>query len=711
MMNYAFWKVTENDATLPKTQVVEGVTTVMPITSVEEKAQRWLDVKARSTLMMGISNEHQLKFNLIKDGKQLLKAIEKRFGENAATKKTQRNLLRQQYKNFTASSSEMLDQTFDRLQKLVYEQEVKGMSSSSSSTQNIAFVSFQNNNSSSTNRTVNTAQTVNTANGVSTASTQVNVAFSTNINNLSDAVICSFFASQPSSHQLVHEDLEQIHPDDMEEMDLRWQMAMLTMRARRFLKRTGRKLTVNGNEIISFDKSNVECYNCHKMVHFARECRALRNQDNKHKESSKRSVPLETTNSTALVSCDGLGEYEWSGQAEEWPNYALMAFTYSNSDSKEICPNFEEWVLDNEEENVTQPKIEKKIVRPSIVKKEFVKPRQQEKSARKTIEKVEHNRQNTHRPRDGKKIIISEASIRRDIQLVDDEGVDCLPNSTIFKQLALMGKPKRKNTRVPQPSGSTDNVADEDVHKELGESLVRAVTTASSLEAKQDSGDTTAQTRFESVSKLSNDSLLARGNTLQSDKDRMKLNELIELCTNLQTRVLDLEKIKTTQGNEIASLKRRIKKFKKKNRSRTHKLKRLYKVNLTARVESSKDEESLGGDASKQERIESIDADEYITLVNVQDDVEIFDVNDLGGEEEQEESGKSTTTATISKHQSQKKGKAIMIEEPVKPRKKDQIKLNEEAAKRLQAEFDEEERLAREKAQKEQEANIALIET
>ncbi|GJW74503.1 ribonuclease H-like domain-containing protein [Tanacetum coccineum] len=372
----------ENGATLPKTKIVEGVMTEMPITTAEEKAQRRLEVKARSTLMMGIPNEHQLKFNSIKDAKKLLEAVEKRFGGNAATRKTQRNLLKQQYENFTAPSSEMLDQTFDRLQKLVsqlelldeklsqedvnqkllrslspewnthavvwrnkadldtmsmddlynnlkvYEPEVKGMSSSSSSTQNMAFVSSSNNNTSSTN------EAVNTAHGVSTASTQVNAANSTNIDNLSDAVICAFFASQPNSPQLVHEDLQQIHPDDMEEMDLRWQMAMLTMRARRFLKNTGRKLTVNGNETIGFDKSKVECYNCHKRGHFARECRAPRNQDNKNKESSRRSVPVETSTSTALVSCDGLGGYDWSDQAEEGPNYALMAFSSSSPDSK-----------------------------------------------------------------------------------------------------------------------------------------------------------------------------------------------------------------------------------------------------------------------------------------------------------------------------------------------------------------------------------------
>nr|GEY00302.1 ribonuclease H-like domain-containing protein [Tanacetum cinerariifolium] len=117
-------------------------------------------------------------------------------------------------------------------------------------------------------------------------------------------------------------------------MDLRWQMAMLIMRARRFLKKTGRKLTVNGNDTIGFDKSNVECYNYHKRRHFARECRAPRSQDTKHNESSRRTVPVETPTSVALVSCDGLGGYDWSNQAEEGPNYALMAYTFTSSDSK-----------------------------------------------------------------------------------------------------------------------------------------------------------------------------------------------------------------------------------------------------------------------------------------------------------------------------------------------------------------------------------------
>nr|GEZ72348.1 ribonuclease H-like domain-containing protein [Tanacetum cinerariifolium] len=268
----------ENGATLLKIQVVEGVTTVMPITSVKDKAQTRLEVKARSTLMMGIPNEDQLKFNSIKDAKQLLEASEKRFGGNADTKKTQRNLLKHQFEKFSASSLEMLDQTFDRLQN--------------------------------TNGVVNTAQAVNTANGVSTARTQVNV-----FDNLSDAIICAFLASQPNSPQLGHGDLEQIHPDDMREMDLRWQMAMLTMRARR-------------------------------------ECKAPRNQDTNHKESTRRSVPMETTSSTALVSCDGLGGYDWNEfvvkpVVENKPSEEKTKAVRKNPDA----PIVEEWVSDDKEEN------------------------------------------------------------------------------------------------------------------------------------------------------------------------------------------------------------------------------------------------------------------------------------------------------------------------------------------------------------------------
>ncbi|GKA40738.1 ribonuclease H-like domain-containing protein [Tanacetum coccineum] len=260
MIDYALWEVIENGATLPKTTTVEGVVTLVSQLELLDEKLSQEDVN-----------------------KKLLRSLSPEWNTHAVV-----------WRNKADLETMSMDDLYNNLK--VYEPEVKGMSSSSSSTQNMAFMSSSNNNTSNTN------EVVNTAHGVSTASTQVNAANSTNIDNLSDAVICAFFASQPNSPQLVHEDLQQIHPDDMEEMDLRWQMAMLTMRARRFLKNTGRKLTVNGNETIGFDKSKVECYNCHKRGHFARECRAPRNQDNKNKKSSRRSVPAETSTSTALLS-------------------------------------------------------------------------------------------------------------------------------------------------------------------------------------------------------------------------------------------------------------------------------------------------------------------------------------------------------------------------------------------------------------------------
>ncbi|GKA07083.1 putative ribonuclease H-like domain-containing protein [Tanacetum coccineum] len=285
---------------------MEGVMTEIPITIAEEKAQRRLEVKARSTLMMGIPNEHQLKFNSIKDAKKLqkhvsqLEILDEKLSQEDVNQKLLRSLSPEWnthaivWRNKVDLDTMSIDDLYENLKV--------------------------------------TNEAVNTTHEVSTACTQVNAANSTNINNLSDAIICAFFASRPNSPQLVHEDLQQIYPDDMEEIDLRWQMAMLTIRAIKFLKNTRRKLTVKCNETIGFDKSKVECYNCHKRGYFAKECRAPRNQDNKNKESSRRSVPVETSTSIDLVSCDGLGGYDWSDQAEEGPNYAFIAFSSLSPD-------------------------------------------------------------------------------------------------------------------------------------------------------------------------------------------------------------------------------------------------------------------------------------------------------------------------------------------------------------------------------------------
>nr|GEW95220.1 putative ribonuclease H-like domain-containing protein [Tanacetum cinerariifolium] len=236
------------------------ITTIIPPTTVEEKAQRRAELKARSTLLMALPKEHQLKLNSYKDAKSLMQAIENRFGELIEqTYERLQKLISQLEMHDEVIPQEDINQKFlrslsqewtmhtivwrnkpeietlnlDNLLKNLkaYELEVKGVSNSTTNSHNVAFMS-----SSSTNRAVNTGQGVNTAN------TQGAADSSTTVENLSDAVIYSFFASQPSIPQLDNDDLQQIHPDDLEEMDLRWNIAMLTMRARRFLKNTGRKL-------------------------------------------------------------------------------------------------------------------------------------------------------------------------------------------------------------------------------------------------------------------------------------------------------------------------------------------------------------------------------------------------------------------------------------------------------------------------------------
>ncbi|GJW33390.1 hypothetical protein Tco_0053422 [Tanacetum coccineum] len=287
-----------------------------------EVNQKNNDVKEKSMLLMALPNEHLLTFNPYKDAKTLFAAIQKRFGSNEATKRTRKTLLKQMYENFSAPSTESLDSIFNRLQKIVsqlailgenisqedlnlkflrslpskwnthvmvwrnkpdldtmsfddlynnfkiVEHEVKGTASSSSSSQNLAFMS----STSSTNE-------VNTAYGIITANTQ---------------------------------DLEQIHEDDLKEMDLKWQLALLSIRIRKFFQKTGRKITINGSDTVGYDKS--------------------RNQDN-----SRRTINVEEISSKAMLAIDGAG-FDWNFMAdEEVPtNMALMAFLDSEFNKSEF---------------------------------------------------------------------------------------------------------------------------------------------------------------------------------------------------------------------------------------------------------------------------------------------------------------------------------------------------------------------------------------
>nr|GEX67048.1 ribonuclease H-like domain-containing protein [Tanacetum cinerariifolium] len=284
MTDYSLWEVILNGDTPLLTRVIEGVVLPLAPTTAEQRLARKNEFKARGTLLMALTEKHQLKFNTHKDAKTLMKAIEKRFGGNKETKKVQKTLLKQQFENFTGSSSESLYQIHDRLQKLIsqleilgnkidledqslddlfnslkiYEAEVQSSSSASTFTPNIAFVSSQNPD--------NTNESVSAVTSVTAASAKVPVYALPNVDTLINA------------------------------------MAMLTMRARRFLQWTGRNLGANETTSMGFDMSKVECYNCHERGHFARECRSPKDtKRNVPVETQRRNVQVETSTEKALV--------------------------------------------------------------------------------------------------------------------------------------------------------------------------------------------------------------------------------------------------------------------------------------------------------------------------------------------------------------------------------------------------------------------------
>ncbi|GJS60310.1 putative ribonuclease H-like domain-containing protein, partial [Tanacetum coccineum] len=366
IQDYALWEVIENgNSWVP-----------IPVTAPESGPSTALKMTVPST-----AEEKICKKNDYVDAQSMFAAIKARFGGNEATKRTQKALLKQQYENFNASSSESLDSIFNRLQKLV-----------------------------------------------------------------SRLTISGAIAVQQYKYCL---NLKLVLNDDLEEMDLKWNMALLSMRARKFYQRTGRKIIIDGSSTVGYDKLKVECFNCYKMGHFARECRAPRSKDNRNwnQGSSSKAVRIEDASKKAMCAIDGAG-FDWSDMAEEeiQANMALMAMSHilrvneygprdssvkptsgcdkESDNSKEntddslkqqqktdsssvksplkvdknwkekfFClanqvreeepkkardnndaPIIEDWVSDDEDDVEPIPKVEKKTVIPIATKKEFVKP-------------------------------------------------------------------------------------------------------------------------------------------------------------------------------------------------------------------------------------------------------------------------------------------------------------------------------------------------
>nr|GEU62184.1 ribonuclease H-like domain-containing protein [Tanacetum cinerariifolium] len=291
-------------------------------TPVKQRLTRKNELKACGTLLMALPDKHQLKFNTHKDAKTLIEAIEKRFEGNTETK-VQKTLLKQQYENFTGFSSESLDQIHDRLQKLTSQLKILGVSLSQED--------------------IN----LNVAASVSDVSVKIHVSSLPNVESLSNVVIYSFFASQSNSPQLDNDDLKQIDAVDLKEMDLKWQKAI------RFLQRTGRNLGANGPTSMGFDMSKVECYNCHRKGHFARECRSPKDTSrNGAAEPQRRSVPLSPTK----------------------PDQDL------SHTHRPLAPIIEDWVSDSEDKSETKT--------PQNVPS-FVQSTEQVKSPRPSVQHVE----------------------------------------------------------------------------------------------------------------------------------------------------------------------------------------------------------------------------------------------------------------------------------------------------------------------------------
>ncbi|GJU15748.1 putative ribonuclease H-like domain-containing protein [Tanacetum coccineum] len=357
IQDYALWEVIENGNSwvpIPVTTPSEtGTSTATKMTmpsTTEEKTCKKNDVKARSLLLMALPNEHQLTFDQYVDAQSMFAAIKARFGGNEATKKTQKALLKQQYENFSASSSESLDSIFNRLQRLVSRLAILGVVTppedlnvkflrslpSEWDTHVVVWMNKPDFDTMGLDDLYNNFKIVE-------QKVKKSVGASNDDKNL--AFLTTSGASSTNNINIVNPEVstattKQLHDDDLEEIDLKWNMALLSIRAIKFYQRTGRKIIIDGSNTAGYDKSKVECFNCHKMRHFSRECRAPRSKDNINwnQGSSTKAVKIEDASEKAMCAIDGTG-FDWSDMAEEeiQANMTLMAFLESDVTNDKSC--------------------------------------------------------------------------------------------------------------------------------------------------------------------------------------------------------------------------------------------------------------------------------------------------------------------------------------------------------------------------------------
>ncbi|GJR24467.1 ribonuclease H-like domain-containing protein [Tanacetum coccineum] len=325
--DYPIWEVIQNgNGPVSITTDTQGQIKVLPPRTAEEIVARERERKARTTLLMALPEDHLAKFHKMTDAKEMWDAIKSRFGGNDESKKMQKYILKQQFEGFSVSNSEGLHKGYDRFQSLLSQLEIHGAGVSTEDA-NQKFLRSLPSAWSQVSLIMRTKPGVDMVSIPSGQNSQYEQTSS-----------YSLLANQSSCPQLDHEDLEQLDEFDLEEMDLKWQVAMISMRMKKFYKKTGRKLQFDAKEPVGFDKTKVECYNCHKTGHFARECRTKGNQDSRRRDAwnsgnkdGRRSGKQE--DSKALVTIDGEG-VDWTSHSEEEEDYALMACNSSGSDTE-----------------------------------------------------------------------------------------------------------------------------------------------------------------------------------------------------------------------------------------------------------------------------------------------------------------------------------------------------------------------------------------
>ncbi|GJS06789.1 ribonuclease H-like domain-containing protein [Tanacetum coccineum] len=373
------WKVIQNGNSKKRISTgKDGVVRILPPVSAAEIHAVEKERKARTILLMAIPKEHLRRFHGMDDAKEIWEAIRTRFGGNANSKKMQKAVLKQQFEAFSISSSEGLEKGYDRFQQLlsqleahgaevstedanhkflrslppawsnlamtmrtkpdvdtlsiddlynnlrVFEQELTSTSKSSASAQNVAFVSHSK---SSTNK-VKSGHTG--AYSTYTPTSSNNIQEREVPAGFADEVIYSLFAKQSEDLDLLHEDLEQIDDVDIEEMDINWQIAMIAIRMKKFYKKTGRRVRIDGNKPVGFDKKKLECFKCHNTGHFARECPSKGTNDGKKRDSfyQDQGAGKKEQNQNCLLTMDD-GVVNWGEHTveEEETNHALMAIS------------------------------------------------------------------------------------------------------------------------------------------------------------------------------------------------------------------------------------------------------------------------------------------------------------------------------------------------------------------------------------------------